>query len=77
MSNLYDRKLYEFPVLWAGWEMDNKGWIAEKDGQRVIIMTSHGGEYVGTEAELAERMEQYRLALEATQRAVGMLKGTP
>lgn len=74
-NDLYDRKLFEFPVLWSGWEMDNKGWIAEKNGKRVVVLTSHGSEYIATEAELAKRIKEYRTALGATKEAVRMLHG--
>ena len=74
-TDLYDQKLFEFPVLWSGWEMDNKGWIAEKNGKRVIVLTSHGREYIASEAELAKRLQDYRDALAATKQAIRMLHG--
>ena len=68
------KKIYEFPVLWSGWEMDGKGWIALDDnGNPVIILTNHGAEYVASIDELQENIKRYRAAIEATEKVLTMV----
>lgn len=69
------KKIYEFPVLWSGWELDDKGWVALDDsGKPVIILTNHGTEYVAATDELQEHMKRYRAVIEATEKALAMVR---
>lgn len=68
------KKIYEFPVLWSGWELDDKGWVALDDsGKAVIILTNHGTEYIASTEEVQENIKRYSLAIEATERAIEMV----
>lgn len=70
------KKIYEFPVLHAGWEMDDKGWVAIDDnGRKVIILTNHGSECVASVEELREKIEKYKAVIEATEKAIEMVTG--
>lgn len=65
------KKLYEFPVLWSGWELDDKGWIAEdNNGKLVIILTNHGSEYIASIEELEKYLQRYKEVIEATEKAI-------
>lgn len=67
-------KILEFSILYCGWECDHKGWIVENhDGTRFILLTSHGGEYVGETSELAEKIEEYKKAIDATEQALQLV----
>ncbi len=69
------QKIYDFPVLHAGWEMDNKGWVAlDESGQKVIILTNHGDEYIASVDELLKHIERYKAAIEATEKAIKMVQ---
>lgn len=69
------QKIYEFPVLHAGWEMDYKGWVAlVESGQKVIILTTHGTEYFASIDELQKAIERYTSAIEATEKAIKMVQ---
>jgi hypothetical protein len=68
------KKIYEFPVMWSGWELDDKGWIALDDsGKPVIILTSHGAEYVASIDVLQEKIKRYKAVIEATEKALAMV----
>ena len=68
------KKLYEFPVLWSGWELDEKGWVAlDNSGQKVIILTNHGVEYVASIDDLQKHLLRYKEATEATKKAIKMV----
>lgn len=68
------KKLYEFPVLWSGWELDEKGWVAlDNSGQKVIILTNHGAEYVASIDDLQKHLLRYKEATEATEKAIKMV----
>jgi hypothetical protein len=67
--------LLEIPVLWAGWELDDKAWVVERNGERRLIVTSHGGEYfVGVEF-LTEKLAEYCEASVRSQEAIDLLAG--
>lgn len=67
-------KLFEFPVLHKGWEMDSRGWVAELDsGKRVLVLENHGTEYIAKESELQERIAEYEAVLQASHEALTML----
>jgi hypothetical protein len=73
---LYAKKLYEFPVMHSGWEMDSKGWVVElADGRRAILLANHGVEYLAKPSELHELIEEYQQAISATRKALGILVG--
>ena len=69
------KKIYEFPVLWSGWELDDKGWVVLDDsGNRVIVLTNHGAEYVASISELQEKIKRYKAAIEETEKAIAMVR---
>ena len=53
--------IFTFPVAWIGWECDSKSWIVNgrKTGKNYLILTDHGGMYVGKKDELEARIKQY------------------
>ena len=61
----YTKTLFEFPVMYSGWECDGKGWVKErKDGKRVIVLTNHGSEYEANQQEVTDLMATYQNALD-------------
>lgn len=69
------KKIYEFPILWSGWELDDKGWIASDDnGKLVLILTNHGSEYIASIEELQKHLQRYKEASEATEKAIKMVQ---
>lgn len=58
------RVVLKFPVLHAGWELDNDGWLIERSGgEKVIVLTSHNSPYVAKADELQELAQSYEAAL--------------
>ena len=61
--------LLEFPVLYAGWELDDKGYVVRADDGTVkLVMSSHGSPYEADPSELEEKIEQYGDAIEASRK---------
>lgn len=65
--------LLVFTVLHEGWEMDNEGRVLEHEGERFIVLTSHGREYKATTREVEEKAAQYRNVLAQTEAALALL----
>jgi len=64
----------EFPVLYAGWELDYKGWIMERsDKTRYLVLTDDGREYEAEPKDLKERIEEYERVIELSKKALGEL----
>ncbi len=34
--------IFQFDVLWSGWECDSDAWVVETDGGLALVMTNHG-----------------------------------
>jgi hypothetical protein len=66
--------LHKFDVLFHGWECDPDGWIVEVDNERLVILTDHGSSYIATTKELKERLKYYRTVIEATEKAIAIVK---
>lgn len=68
-------KILEFPVLFAGWEMDSKGWIAElnTDKSKVLVLTNHGVEYLADRSELQARIREYQRVINKSEEALDLL----
>ena len=63
--------LYEADVLHAGWEMDNKAWIAKTvSGNVVAITTNHGGLCAWDRAEAEEKLAEMEAAAASIRRAL-------
>jgi hypothetical protein len=68
------KKIYEFPILWSGWELDAEGWVALDDnGKMVIVLTNHGSEYVAAINDLPVKIRKYKTVIEATEKAPAMV----
>lgn len=68
------KKIYEFPVMWSGWELDDKGWVALDDsGKKIIVLSNHGTEYVASIDDLHEKIRKYKTVIEATEKALVMV----
>lgn len=68
--------IFTFRILRAGWDMDNEGWIASnKKGQRVLLMTSHGGllDYGRNISELHEKLEETRQSAAGLKEAIKLM----
>lgn len=71
-----DKIIFEFPVLWEGWECDSVGWIMEREGgTRYAKMTNHGRPYIAPLYELGNKILEYTNATNKTKQAIEIAKG--
>lgn len=71
--------IMSFPVLYDGWEMDNRGHVLEKDGEVCLALSSHGRFYKAPHSDLTAKMDEYQAAIDQSTKALKMLlcyKGT-
>lgn len=70
------QKILEFRVMYCGWEMDDLGWIVEDDdGEKKILLTSHGQEYIAEPDELLDSIAEYQDVIEETKQALALFWG--
>lgn len=67
--------LFEFPVLYSGWECDEKGYVVDVDGKSCIVLTSHGRTYFAKNAELEFKIKEYKEAIKKSEQALRMAYG--
>jgi hypothetical protein len=50
-----------FPVLWEGWECDDKWYLTQNtNGDKILVASDHGLPRIGSPEELEERIEYYK-----------------
>lgn len=68
------KMIFEFPVLWEGWDCDSTAWVMEEpDGTRWLMMTNHGDKFRCNPAALAERIAEYERVIGETRKAMDLL----
>lgn len=56
-----DRVLFEFELLWYGWDCDSDAWVMEREnGERYIKTTNHGDDCLFSKEEVVERINYYQ-----------------
>ena len=69
-----DKTIYTFPVLYEGWDMDEEGYVKEtENGDRYLVLTSHGREYKADPQELRDKIDEYRNAIKMSEHALSLL----
>lgn len=68
------KMIFEFPVLWEGWECDSTAWVMEEaDGTRWLKMTNHGGQLRCEPAAIHERIAEYERVIAESRKALDLL----
>lgn len=65
------------PVLWAGWECDDKAWVIDQGAQRVLVTTNHGSQEKGNVELLRGKIREYQQAIIDTQAVLALLDSSP
>jgi len=65
--------IHEFKVYYHGWECDPWGWVVEQGGERFVVMTDHGDFYRADKNHLDDRILDYMIAIEETEKAIALL----
>ena len=69
------KTVFDFEILWAGWECDYDAIIAEKKNGKLILMIKHNNEYHEEKFKLLEdKIKEYEIALYKTKQALSLLK---
>lgn len=69
--------LHTFPVLFKGWECDGDAAIVrmKDDGSVRLLMTNHGRSYLASPTELMDKIKEYQMAIQDTNKALSLLTG--
>lgn len=68
--------VYEFPILYSGWECDHTGWVVKNDAGINLVLTDHGDPYYAKPEELRTLMEKYKATMIKTGEAYRLLEKT-
>ena len=69
-----DRVLFEFEVLWCGWDCDSDAWVMEREnGERYIKTTNHGDDCLFSKEEVEERINHYQDTIANSLKALEMV----
>jgi hypothetical protein len=66
--------LFVFPVLHFRHEGDNYGYIVEKNGERIVLLSENDKLYVATKSELEAKISKYTEIIFDTKKAVTLLR---
>ncbi|MCK9459553.1 MAG: hypothetical protein M0R80_07935 [Proteobacteria bacterium] len=68
--------IFRFDIWHCAWELDNLGWVVEfEDSTRGIVFTDHCKPYLGTAAELANKIAEYEMVIAETKKAIDISEG--
>ena len=68
------KEIYEFRILHDGWEMDNRGWIAEDDkGKKFLMTTNHGRTVPLKVQEIHDKIHETRKSLAGLKEALKII----
>ena len=66
-----EKIIHSFPILHEGWELDYTAAIVLfNDGTKGIVGTNHGSLAFWTREELLSKIERYKYAIQATEKAL-------
>lgn len=64
------------PVLWQGWESDDKAWLVKVGQNTRLVTSSHGQLSWSPVSFLEEKLKEYEAAAQATKAAIEKLKSS-
>jgi hypothetical protein len=71
-----DTVIFEFTILYDGWEMDNIGWVMERpDGSRYIRSTNHGSYCEMMIEDLEDKIREYEQVTQSSKYALNLIRG--
>lgn len=78
IEQLFGKVIAEFPVLYAGWELDGKGYVVRADDGTVkLVMTSHGTPHEADPDDVEEKIREYEAAITSSRAALALLAVEP
>ena len=68
--------IYQFPVMYSGWECDYNGWVVEEiaSKERKIVLSNHNTLYFADIKEIEECIDEYQDVINKTKKALELLK---
>ena len=75
MKDATDEIILEFPVMFSGWECDDRAWVMERpDGVRYLKTTNHGSPCVVDEKFFNGKLMEYEHAIWQTEKALELVR---
>jgi uncharacterized protein YlzI (FlbEa/FlbD family) len=63
--------LYEFKIMYEGWQLDEIGYVVKmENGKKAIVETDHGMPVLSSIQNLQDKIKEYESAIKGTQKAI-------
>jgi len=67
------KTVYEFDVLWKGWELDSTGWVMKDDIGTFLVLSDHDSKYISNRNELIDKITEYEILIQNTKLALELI----
>lgn len=74
IEKTFGKIISKINILHHCWEGDGYGYIVEKEGKKIIVLTNHGNPYIATISDLNLKISEYKTVIQETERAIFVLK---
>ena len=74
IEKTFGKIVSKISVLHHCWEGDGYGYIVEKEGKKILVLTDHGNPYIATVSDLYSKISEYKTVIQETERAIFVLK---
>lgn len=74
IEKTFGKIVSKISVLHHCWEGDGYGYIIEKEGKKILVLTDHGNPYIATVSDLYSKISEYKTVIQETERAIFVLK---
>ena len=74
IEKTFGKIISKINILHHCWEGDGHGYVVEKEGKKILVLTNHGNPYIATISELNLKITEYKTVIQETERAIFLLK---
>jgi len=74
IERIFGKIVSKFTILHHCWEGDGYGYVVEREGKKILVLTNHSNPYVATKEEINLKIGEYKSVIQETERAVFFLK---
>jgi len=74
IERIFGKIVSKFTILHHCWEGDGYGYVVEKEGKKILVLTNHSNPYAATKEEINLKIGEYKSAIQETERALFLIK---
>ena len=73
-TKIFCKIVSKFTILHHCWDGDGYGYVVEKEGKKILVLTNHNNPYAATKEEINLKIGEYKSVIQETERALFLIK---